>query len=100
MEVFGKRHHSERPGPVEIHLKEPFSEFIAQLTEGGLGSARMLSPSAWEMYGSQGLKDHPIGTGPFRFVERGRRGEIILEKNYDYWGALPFLDKLIFQTNA
>jgi len=82
---------------VEIHLNEPFSEFLAQLTEGGVGSARILSPSAWEMYGSQGLKNHPIGTGPFRFVERGKRGEIILEKNYDYWGELPFLDKLIFK---
>jgi peptide/nickel transport system substrate-binding protein len=85
------------PLTIDIHLREPFSEFLAQLTEGGLGSARILSPSAWRKYGNEGIKDHPIGTGPFRFVERGKRGEIILERNYDYWGELPFLDKIIFK---
>ena len=85
------------PLTVRIHLSEPFSDFLAQLTEGGLGSAKMLSPSSWRRYGNEGIKDHPIGTGPFKLIERGKKGEVILEKNYDYWGKMPFLDKLIFK---
>ena len=85
------------PLTVKIHLYMPFADFLAQLTEGGLGCARILSPSSWEKFGNQGIKDHPIGTGPFKFVERGKRGDLILEKNYDYWGKMPLLDKLIFK---
>ncbi|MEW6376926.1 MAG: ABC transporter substrate-binding protein [Thermodesulfobacteriota bacterium] len=85
------------PLKVRIHLSQPFSDFLAQLTEGGLGSAKMLCPSSWKRYGSQGIKDHPIGTGPFKFIERGKKGEVILEKNYDYWGEMALLDKLIFK---
>lgn len=82
---------------VNIHLSEPFSDFLPLLTEGGLGSATMLSPTSWQRYGNDGIKDHPIGTGPFKLVERGKKGEVVLEKNYDYWGELPFLDKLVFR---
>lgn len=82
---------------VEIHLCEPFSDFVPILTEGGLGSATMLSPASWARYGNDGITDHPVGTGPFRFVERGKRGEVVLEKNHDYWGDTPFLDKLVFK---
>ena len=85
------------PLTVRVRLSEPFSEFLAQLTEGGLGSAKMLSPSSWKKFGNQGINDHPIGTGPFKFIERGKKDEVILEKNYDYWGEIPFLDKLIFR---
>ena len=82
---------------VKIHLSEPFADFLAQLTEGGLGCARMLSPYFWKKHGELGIKGHPIGTGPFKFVEKGKKGELVLEKNYDYWGELPFLDKLVFK---
>jgi len=57
----------------------------------------MLSPSSWKKYGNKGIKDHPIGTGPFKFLDRGKKGDVVLEKNYDYWGEMPFLDKLTFK---
>jgi peptide/nickel transport system substrate-binding protein len=85
------------PLKMRIHLSEPFSDFLAQLTEGGLGSAKMLSPSSWKRYGNKRIKDHPIGTGPFKFIGREKKGDVVLEKNYDYWGEMPFLDKLTFK---
>ena len=85
------------PLTVRIRLSEPFSDFLPQLTEGGLGSGNILSPSSWRRYGNEHIKDHPIGTGPFRFLERGKKGEVVLEKNYDYWDKIPFLDRLIFK---
>lgn len=40
---------------------------------------------------------HPIGTGPFKFVE-WKGNEIILEANQDYFEGRPFLDRLIYKV--
>ena len=39
---------------------------------------------------------HPIGTGPFKFLSRGRSGEIALVPNENYWGQIPKIDRLEF----
>ncbi|SHH77936.1 ABC transporter substrate-binding protein [Sporanaerobacter acetigenes] len=38
----------------------------------------------------------PIGTGPFKFVEHKKGVNVTLERNDDYWGEKPHLDKVIF----
>ena len=40
----------------------------------------------------------PVGTGPFRFGSRDEAGgTIVLEKNEDYYGGAPRLNRLVFQ---
>ncbi len=39
----------------------------------------------------------PVGTGPFRFVEYVAKERIVVERNADYWGERPSLDKLTFR---
>ncbi|MDQ3897588.1 MAG: ABC transporter substrate-binding protein [Actinomycetota bacterium] len=39
----------------------------------------------------------PVGTGPFRFVEYVPKERIVVERNPDYWGPRPSLDKLSFR---
>jgi peptide/nickel transport system substrate-binding protein len=39
---------------------------------------------------------HPVGTGPFRFLSRGREKEVILIPNETYWGKIPKIDRLVF----
>ncbi|MEG1028156.1 MAG: ABC transporter substrate-binding protein, partial [Oscillospiraceae bacterium] len=41
----------------------------------------------------------PIGTGPFKFVEYKNNQTITMEKNADYWGQVPHLDKVILTVN-
>ncbi|NJD60364.1 MAG: ABC transporter substrate-binding protein [Anaerolineae bacterium] len=41
-----------------------------------------------------------IGTGPYKFVEWVPDQYLILEKNENYWGTVPAIDKLIFQQYA
>ena len=39
------------------------------------------------------MRQHPIGTGPFKFVEYRRNERIVLTRNTDYWKKdRPFLD--------
>ena len=37
----------------------------------------------------------PIGTGPFRFVEWSRGARVVMDKNPDYWGGPPKIDRII-----
>lgn len=39
----------------------------------------------------------PIGTGPYKFVKWTTGREIVIEKNPDYWGEKPKLDKIVFK---
>ncbi|MCF6461167.1 ABC transporter substrate-binding protein [Clostridium sp. Cult3] len=39
---------------------------------------------------------NPIGTGPFKFVEHKKGETITIEKNDDFWGEGPYLDKVVF----
>ena len=54
------------------------------------------SPAAIKELGNEGIAKHPVGTGPFKFVEWVPNVRIVLEANEDYWRGRPFLDKLIF----
>ncbi len=39
----------------------------------------------------------PVGTGPYRFVRWETGKEIVLERNEDYWGERPGLDRMVFK---
>lgn len=66
---------------VVIHLKQPFSPLLGVLA-GRAGM--MVSPTAVQKYGSAYL-NHPVGTGPYAFVDRVKGDHIDLVKNDKYW---------------
>ena len=73
---------------VVFHLKEPFATLLWNLSGAALG----IVP-----YGSGGeVTQHPIGTGPFRFVSAQQDRDVILERNGNYWGAEPHLERIRF----
>lgn len=43
------------------------------------------------------LNAHPMGTGPFKFVEWIKNDRITLEAFGDYWGGEPKMKKLVFK---
>ena len=44
---------------------------------------------------------HPVGTGRYKFVEWDTAGGmIILEKNNDYYGKVPNIDRIVYKTVA
>ena len=84
---------------IRLTMFQPFSFFIEKLaTTIGLGMNWMGSPTAFKKHGNEEIKNHPTGTGAFRFVERVRGQRVVLERNPDYWDSqYPKVDRLIFR---
>jgi len=75
---------------VVFHLREPYASFLWNLSRPGIGIVpRGSGPE---------LAQHPIGTGPYRFVSLEPDLEIILERNPDYFGAAPMVSPVRFRV--
>ncbi len=70
---------------VTFHLKRPQPAFIALLASG-------FSPIYPCHVSPRDMRQHPIGTGPFKFVEFKPGESIKLARNTDYWkNSRPYL---------
>jgi len=81
------------PYTVQVVMDRPYRPLLYALTDR---AGMMLSPAALAKDGMNfGL--HPVGTGPFRFVERVPNDHTTFERNPDYWDkGLPYADRLVF----
>ena len=79
---------------VVIALKRRNAPFLANLA---MGFAGIVSPTAARANGEDFFK-HPVGTGPFRFVEWVKDDRIVLERNPDYWGPKAYLDRVVIRS--
>ncbi len=79
---------------LRIHLKEPFIPFLSILT---MPYAFVVPHEAVERYGKD-FREHPVGTGPFRFRLWDTGNVLLLHRNRQYWRRdaqgrqLPYLD--------
>jgi len=85
------------PMTLQLTMKQPFEPFLRLLAQGGNGSTGIMSPASIKQYGNDNVGEHPVGTGPFKFVDRVRGQRITLARNDDYWGMKPYLDKVVFR---
>lgn len=82
------------PYTVKVILKEPFSPFINSVAHP---SAMMISPAALQKYGKD-IAFHPVGTGPFEFVEWKQTDHLKVKKFEGYWRkGYPKVDTLTFK---
>lgn len=79
---------------LRITLKEPYAPFLNVLATH---SSYIVSPEAVMKWGDD-FNKHPVGTGPFAFVEWRPKDRIILEANKTYWNGRPRLDRIIFKV--
>ncbi|WP_164660629.1 ABC transporter substrate-binding protein [Tropicibacter sp. Alg240-R139] len=77
------------PLTVKITLKEPNGNFLFNLA---WGDAVIVAPESID-----GIKTNPIGTGAFKFAGWVQGDKIDLERNADYWGDQPALEKATFK---
>ena len=68
----------------------PFLSSVAMIWQG------IVSPAATKQYNCD-AGQHPVGTGPFKFVEAVRNDHVTVEANPAYWGGRPKVDRIVFQ---
>jgi peptide/nickel transport system substrate-binding protein len=89
-----KSYKATGPYTVQITLKQPFGPFLSSLAMVWSG---VMSPTAVSKNGDAGVLQHPVGTGPYRFVEWVKNDHITLQANPSYWGHKPAVKRLTFQ---
>ncbi len=82
------------PSTVQIVLEKPYSPLLYVLTDR---AGMMVSPAAAQKEGVN-FALHPVGAGPFSFVEKIPQDHVTLQRNPDYWNkGQPYLDRVIFR---
>jgi ABC-type transport system substrate-binding protein len=79
---------------VQISTAIPFAPLPAHLSHGALA---MVSPSELEQ-GADFMASNAIGTGPYLLSSWDRAEQVVLERNPDYWGDAPAVDRLVFRV--
>jgi peptide/nickel transport system substrate-binding protein len=80
---------------LRIILEKAYSPIMYVLTDR---AGMMVSPTAAQKEGLN-FALHPVGTGPFRFVEKVPQDHLTLERNPDYWAkGLPYLSRITYRT--
>lgn len=79
---------------VKINLKSKCTPFLSNLAMS-LG-APMVSPKALQE-SNNNLNEHPVGTGPYKFVRWDKSQNVVLVKNDNYWGEKAKTTNLVFK---
>ena len=96
------------PDTITIKLKQPDPVLIKALATFNTAilpqKAYEASPGATDEEKAKAFAEHPIGTGPFKFVSWERNVSMKLTRNENYWRKdaegkqLPYLDAIEFVT--
>jgi len=88
--AYNRVDHIDAPDDLTVvfHMKEAVATLLWNLSDGAIGIVPDGTLSE--------MSDHPIGSGPFRFVSAEPDKEVVLERNDNYWGAKARLDRVRF----
>ena len=73
---------------VIFHMKEQDATLLWNLSDGAIG----IVPAG----SGDEMTQHPIGSGPFKFVSAETDREVTVERNDDYWGGAAKLARIRF----
>jgi len=82
------------PYTVRIRIEEPYAPFEANMA---MFPVAIVSPTAVRKWGRD-YGEHAVGTGPFKLASWAHDERIVLVRNPDYWGEVPSIKRLVFQT--
>jgi peptide/nickel transport system substrate-binding protein len=86
----------DTPDPLTVvfHLRQSYASFLWDLMRPAIG----IVPRPGTPGGASNPAEHPIGTGPFRFVREVASEEVILERNPEYFGKPPDIERVVFRV--
>jgi peptide/nickel transport system substrate-binding protein len=73
---------------VVMHLKRPDNYLLTNLSTGAIGIVPQGS--------GRDFWQHPVGTGPFRFVSQQIDQDVIVERNPQSWAVVPKIERVRF----
>jgi peptide/nickel transport system substrate-binding protein len=82
------------PNTVKLTLSKAFSPLLSVLTDR---AGMMVSPEAVKKYGAEYV-NHPVGSGPYVFVEQVKGDHVTLKKNENYWNGPVKLDEVNYRV--
>lgn len=74
---------------IVFHLREAYASFLWNLSRPGVGIVQRGSGVE--------VAQKPIGTGPFKFVSLAPDDEVVLERNPEYFGEIPKVERVRFR---
>ncbi len=87
----------EGPHTISVRFDKPFVTFGNRVTHGLFASvAYIQSKKHIETGGDEAAERHPVGTGPWKFVEHVRGDRIVYEAVDNHWRAVPHFQRLVF----
>ena len=87
----------EGPHTLSLRFDKPFVTLGNRVTHGLFGSTGYIqSKKHIETAGEDGAERHPVGTGPWKFVEHVRGDRIVYEAVENHWRATPNFKRLVF----
>ena len=98
--IHGKTEKVEAVNPylVRFQFKESFPDFLDYFLAGG-GTIGWVVPKKYvEKVGDAGFKKHPIGCGPYKFVEFVPGVKFVGEAFEEYWRKVPQIKRMEFYT--
>jgi peptide/nickel transport system substrate-binding protein len=98
--ILGKTDKVEAVNPlvVRIRFKESFPDFFDFLIPGGGTLGWIVPKNYMERVGEAGFKKHPVGAGPYKFVEFVPGVRFVGEAFEDYWKKVPHIKRMEFYT--
>ena len=78
---------------VKVTTETPNALFLSTVADNWA----MIPPGYFEEVGQEGFNEHPMGTGPYKFVEWVKGDHITMEANNDYWRGAPKIETVIYR---
>lgn len=79
---------------VVIHYSKPYGPILNNISDDRLG---ILSKRYMEEVGEEGYNNKPVGTGPYKFVERVIGDKVVLERNEDWWNGKAGIKNIVYK---